>query len=117
ELLDPVVAPIGYVDGACLVHGNTPGQVQLPGTVSAFAPGTEKCPIFGIALNAVVAAVDHQEMLVAIKGQASRAVKLAIAPALLAPLGQKCALLIEDGNALQGLVGDIDVLILVQRHS
>src|SRR5262249_3035487 len=65
-------------------------------------------------LNAMVTTVGYQEMLVAIKGEAGRPVKLTVPSALLAPLRQKGALLVEDGNALQGLVGDIDVLIGIQ---
>src|SRR5215510_8963242 len=111
ELLHTVITPIGYVYMICLVHGDAPGDIQLSRTMPACAPGAEVCAVFGVFLNAIVTAVCYQEMLVAIKGKASRPVKLTVPAALLAPLRQKCALLVEDGNALQGLVRDIDVFI------
>ena len=49
-----------------------------------------------------------------IKGKTSRPVKLAVTTALPAPPGEESALLIEDGNALQGFIGDIDVLLGIE---
>ena len=50
-----------------------------------------------------------------IKGKTGRAVKLAVTTALPAPLGEEGALFVEDGNALQGLIGDVDVLLGIER--
>src|SRR5262245_42987424 len=51
-----------------------------------------------------------------IKGKPSRPVKLTVTTALPAPLGEEGALFIEDGNALQGFIGDIDILLSIERH-
>src|SRR5262249_39162592 len=116
ELLDAVVTPVGHVYMACLVHRDAPGEIEFSSAISTFAPGAEKCAVFGVFLNAMVTTVGHQEMLVAIKSEAGRPVKLTVPSALLSPLRQKSALLVEDGGTLQGLVGDIDVLIGIQGN-
>src|SRR5262249_253621 len=43
-------------------------------------------------------------------------VKLTVTTALSAPPGEESALFIEDGNALQGFIGDIDVLLGIERY-
>src|SRR5215510_6682789 len=87
--------------------------LQAPGHPS---PGTEKSAIFGVFLDAVVATVHHQQVLLVIKGKTSRPVKLTVTAALPAPPGEEGALFIEKGNALQSFIGDIDILLGIERH-
>src|SRR5262245_36525949 len=80
------------------------------------APCSKELPVPGVLLHAVVTAVDHQEMPILIKGNPSGSVKLTSAASLHTPFTQELPLLVKDGNTLQGLVGNIDILLVVQGN-
>src|SRR5712691_8843974 len=116
ELLDAIIAPISHVHVADLITGEAPGKVQLSRPLATLPPGAEKGAVSGVFLDAVVTTVHHQQVVFVIKGQTSRPVKLTVTTALPAPPGEEGALCIEDGNALQGFIGDIDVLLSIERY-
>ena len=116
ELLHPVVAPVGDVHIAELVHVDAPRHVELAGAVSEAAPLEDEPPVSGELLDAVVHRVDHIEILVRVEGYARRPVELSVAAAVLAPHADELALGRHEGDAVQGLVGDYDVLVAVEEH-
>src|SRR2546428_14184537 len=82
----------------------------------ALTPGAKEGAVFGVFLDTVIPTIHHQQMLIVINSQTGRPVKLTVTAALPAPFGKKGALLVEDGNALQGIIGDIDILLGVEGN-
>ena len=87
ELLQPVIAPIGYVDRSInLVNGDAPRIVELTIILAILAETgnvlTRRCK----PLHAVVPAINNEHLAIMVERQAARAVHLTVAGTVLAPL-------------------------------
>src|SRR5262245_40466268 len=115
ELLDAVVTPVGHVHITVRVQTEAPGHVQLARPTAEDAELTLVFAIQRELLDAVVTAIGHVHAAVGDR-QPCRLVQFAISRARLAPFAQEGAIFVEDRNAVQPLVGDVDIPILIQGN-
>ena len=94
---------------AVLVQGNAPGHIQLPRAIAEATELAQIAAIQGELLHSMIAAIDQEHGPIVADGQPCRAVQLPISRTWLAPFAQKLAVFGEDGDAVQPLVGDIDI--------
>src|SRR5262249_32681779 len=113
ELLNAVVTPVGHVYVTVHIQTEAPGHIQLARPTAEDAELTLVFAIQRKLLDAVVTAIRHVDRAVGDR-QPCRLVQFAVSRAWLAPFTQEGAVFIEDGNAVQPLIGDIDIAILVQ---
>jgi hypothetical protein len=81
------------------------------------APLPQEAAVFGVPLDAMVAAIGHQEMLIGIEGEAGGAVELARTIAMDTPCTDETPSRIEDRDPVQGFVRDVDMLVGIQGDS
>src|SRR5262245_44032945 len=86
ELLDPMVVPVGNVYIAVLIERDPPRLVELTVAFPGPAAFPDKLAVRSEDLQPVVAAIDDDDVVVFLYGQAGRAKQLTIAAAGLAPL-------------------------------
>src|SRR5262249_35839465 len=113
ELLDAIITPVRHINIAVRVQAQAPGHIQLARPSAEGAELAEVFPVQRELLDTVIAAVS-QEPGPAADRQACRPVQLAVSSPRLAPFAQEVAACVEDGNPVQPLVGDIDMLLAIQ---
>jgi lysophospholipid acyltransferase (LPLAT)-like uncharacterized protein len=110
---------IGTVRGS----GNHDRRFDQKGGVGAFwamlASLQEGCNMALTAdkfLNAVIAMIHHEQMTITVEQQTRRPIELTVTAAFAAPTAGDLAVAIEDGNALQKIIGEIQVVVAVQSQ-
>ena len=91
EYLHAVVHPVGNVDVAICVHGQTVGTVQLTDAAARGADGGFPLAVSGELLDAVVAPVCDVDVALTVQRDAPRSVELAVGAAQFAELADVLA--------------------------
>ena len=104
----------GDVDIAIVVDGYAPRHIQFPFLASLNAESTQVFAVFGEFLDAAIQTVDDPYVVVGIKSQAGRSAELAFPISGLAPGAEQVAVGVENGNAVEPLVSDINPFVLIQ---
>ena len=116
ELLDPVIAPIGNEHRALPVNSNAPGHIKLAGAAAETAKGKLKLARRIKNLHPAVPAVHQIEVIVSVKSQPGRTVKLPFGAACRPPLAAAFPVFVKNGNAVQPFVSHISLAPAVQSH-
>src|ERR1043166_9533533 len=111
-----MVLPVGDKEIVIVVNVNAPRHVKLNGARAVLATARQVLAILGKHLDAVVAAVDHVEVVVAIAGQTSRPIELSWSRSRSTPHTYKVTLWVKHRNTVQPTIGNVGIALLVQGH-
>src|SRR5215468_2389291 len=112
-----MVLPVGHVDVAVVVEGDTPQLVEFSLAAAGFAALGNQLALRREDLEAIVAAVDDDHVAVWLADDTGRPFELAGTAAGRTPLADEFALCVKDRDGALPLVRDIDVAVLVHRHT
>src|SRR5215831_8801188 len=112
-----MVLPVGHVDVAVVVEGDTPRLVEFSLAAAGFAALGNQLALRREDLEAIVAAVNDDHVAVWLADDTGRSFKLAGTAAGRAPLADEFALRVKDRDGALPLVRDIDVAVLVDGHT
>src|SRR5215467_9538359 len=112
-----MVLPVGHVDVAVLVEGDTPGLIEFSFAAAGFPALGNQLALRRDDLEAVVAAVDDDHVTVWLADDTGRPFELAGTAAGRAPFADEFALCVKDRDGALPLVSDIDLAVLVYRHA
>src|SRR5262249_48065364 len=117
ELLHPVVLMVGDVHITLVVYRNTPGGIELPRGAAEATPGAEEFAVFGDLLYTVVAAINDIQDVLLVDSNPRGAIELTVTAPSRAPVAQIVAVLIEDGDAVEPLVGNVHVFLAIEGYA
>ena len=109
ELLGAVVAPVGDVDVAVVVHADAPGLVELAGAAAAAAKSEQEFAVVGELEGLVGGCVGYVDVAVVVAGYAGGADELALA----VPFAGALAVGVIDFDLLFELVCAVDIAVIV----
>src|SRR5262249_29614267 len=112
-----MVLPVGHVDVAVVVEGDTPRLVEFSLAAAGFPALGNELTLRREDLEAIVAAVNDDHVAVWLADDTGRPFKLAGTAAGRAPLADEFALRVKDRDGALPLVRDIDVAVLVDGHT
>ena len=92
------------------------GRLNCPSPLPKLAPGAQAAAVAAEFLDAVVAVVHDQQVVLGVEQQAGRAVELARAAALAAPGALHRAVAVVHGDPLQVIIGEVQIVVGVQRQ-
>ena len=112
--MDPVVAPIGDIDVAFGIDGDSPGHVKIAVTGALPAPLGQELAVLGELLDSVVSGVHHVNVVLTIEGETRRLVHFAVGIALGSPCAEPITVRGEHGDPVEPLVGHVHITRPVQ---
>src|SRR5262249_61867779 len=96
---------------------NSPGGLDLPLAAAEAAPRGQEQAFLGELLHPMVAAVNDIQDILRVDGDPRGAVELTVIVPSRAPVPQEIAIPIEDGDAVEPLVGDVHAFLAIERDA
>src|SRR5919108_1767265 len=106
-----MVLPVGHEEVVIVVNVNAPRHVEFHRARAILATARQVLAILSEYLDAVVAAVDHVEVVIPIAGQTSRPIELSRSRSRSTPHPDKVTLWVKHRNTVQPIIGNVGIAL------